>query len=53
VSGQGHRAAASAATWHRRLVERITEQLRGGQLNVVVATDVAASVVWTFRESAM
>ena len=42
LCGQGHRAAALHGDVAQPQRERIIEQLRGGQLNVVVATDVAA-----------
>jgi|GEM_PF-193332 len=42
LCGQGHRAAALHGDVAQAQRERIIEQLRGGQLNVVVATDVAA-----------
>ena len=42
LCSQGHRAAALHGDVAQAQRERIIEQLRGGQLNVVVATDVAA-----------
>ncbi len=42
LCSQGHRAAALHGDVVQAQRERIIEQLRGGQLNVVVATDVAA-----------
>ena len=42
LSGQGHRAAALSGDVPQSGRERIVEALRGGKLDVIVATDVAA-----------